>query len=520
MRTALARSLVGLNTTSAQRVTSALMSNLTEKLATELDDCIIENFADIYELEDALKRIEKKHALDDERVIAAIATCADVAAAQERLVGRPPRALADGLTKALHQRKLRPTAELLTRALLAGALLELEGAGPTPKKLPSFARPSRLPPPRTSKKQRASAAEVEALVRALVVATPDAPPEPSYTAESLAAFGRALALGWLSHGAEPKHAWAAFAAAYFPDEATTRELGMMARELGPRVGQFKKAVILVDVLAATKTRAALEVLNDLATKVKTASVRDRARAAFEIAAKTMRLSPRTLADRVMPEDAPVGKELVRRLEERMITAEEMSAVDFVENILQREAVRRASVGVVFAARRGKKLATFTIARKKAGALVDVAGEPFELAEEASVLVVHPLSLTKAERAKWLARIDAPAFGQLDRKTYAFSDVASLARAYGKRLRDAGSLPEGRLRGLEARGWKREVGQGGVITTLSRELEGLGAVITLDPGIYAGRGMAQPQRVTKVVGRGRGCARAISELARELETLVR
>lgn len=81
-------------------------------IAAKLAACIIENFADIYIMEAALRSIEKRHDLDEPEVIAAIATVADVAVAQARLVSRPPTVLAAGLRAALARAGLRPPAEL------------------------------------------------------------------------------------------------------------------------------------------------------------------------------------------------------------------------------------------------------------------------------------------------------------------------------------------------------------------------------------------------------------------------
>jgi hypothetical protein len=71
-------------------------------------------------------------------------------------------ALAKGLSAALARGNLRATAELLVRALLDGALLE--NAAPATE--PAQKKPKKAPP-----------------------------------------FARALVVGWLSHGSEPKHAW-------------------------------------------------------------------------------------------------------------------------------------------------------------------------------------------------------------------------------------------------------------------------------------------------------------------------
>ncbi len=497
------------------------MSKLTEKLVAELDDCIIENFADIYELEDALEKIERKHDLDDPDVIAAIATCADVAAAQQRLTSRAPGVLAKGLTAALAHGKLRATSELMIRALLEGAQREAAAPAstePPPKKkprraLPAFARPARLPALVDAAGREAPAGDVEALLHALA-AKPDEAPETAYTGESLARFGRALVLGWLSHGGEPKAAWAAHAAALAPDDATAKDLGMMARELGPRVGQFGKAQVLVDVLAAMNTRAALAALFELATKVKTRSVKERARAAFDAAAKRTGITEHDLADKLIADDAPVGREFAKRLEERMVTGAKMSAVELIENILQRDAVRDRARGIVLGMQVRSRLVTFTIAAD--GTLVDIDGKALTLPAEATIVVVHPLDLTTAQLAKWRPQIAGPPFAQLDRPVQRFTSTRALAKHLAPLK--TGRYAQGQLFALESHGWKRGAVTGGVCSVLARELGGVSVSLELDPGIYLGRGMVRDQRIVAVRVRGEGPPRAMAEIARELATL--
>ncbi|HEY5937368.1 MAG TPA: DUF4132 domain-containing protein [Kofleriaceae bacterium] len=503
------------------------MANLTDDLAAKLDRCVIENFADIYLLDAALKTIENKHDLDKPDVIAAIATCADVASAQARLTARPPAALAKGLTAAL-ERGLRPTSELLVRALLDGALLEagqpatpavprLKGA---PKPLPAFARPARLPAPLDAKGKRATLAEVEALVREIAAAKPGDPPESAYTPESLARLGRALVLGWLSHGAEPKLAWAAHAAGHFPDDATARDLGMMAREIGPRVGQFSKAQILVDVLAAMNTRAALEALHQLATKVKTRSVKDRAQLAFDAAAKRSGITEHDLADKLIADDAPVGKDFVKRLEQRMVEVAKMSAVELIENIVQRDAVRARARGVVFGAQIRSRLVTFTIADDADGArLVDLEGEDFALPAKANVVVVHPLDLPPGELERWREKISGAPFAQLDRAVQRFSSLRALTK-HVKQLVGT-HCTQGAVYRLGSFGWRRGDVGGGQLRTLTRELDELAATLEISPGVYLGRGLpAATQTIASIAVRGTGSPRAMGELALELATLTR
>lgn len=88
-----------------------------------LDGCIYENFADLFVLEDELKRIEKKFGLDDPEVIAALARYADVAPVQRRLSEREPHFLSHGLALALDDDGLRPPARVLVRALFQQAVL-------------------------------------------------------------------------------------------------------------------------------------------------------------------------------------------------------------------------------------------------------------------------------------------------------------------------------------------------------------------------------------------------------------
>lgn len=107
---------------------------LLHQLSKRLDDCIIENFADLYVLENELKSIERKFDVSLPEVIAAIATCADVAAAQKRLTAQAPKALLQGLPLALSA-SLRPSARLMVEVLLGQATRQQNPplAGPTVK---------------------------------------------------------------------------------------------------------------------------------------------------------------------------------------------------------------------------------------------------------------------------------------------------------------------------------------------------------------------------------------------------
>ena len=134
-----------------------------------------------------------------------------------------------------------------------------------------------------------------------------------------------------------------------------------------------------------------------------------------------------------------------------------------------------------------------------------------------MVVVHPIDLPATQLAKWRAR-GGPAW-QLERPTRTFVSVAAMKKELAKKLL-ANELTERPLHGLQALGWSRGATIGGVFTTLARELDGIHVALELDPGVYAGRGMARPQSIAKLTASGEGPPRALSEIARELETLLR
>src|SRR6185436_10498809 len=142
---------------------------------------------------------------------------------------------------------------------------------------------------------------------------PEHPPDAPYTDDSLARLCRALALGWITHGADLKQAWGVRAAALFPDDATTEDLALLAQEL-PDL-----APILIDVLVAINTRVSLGKVLELA-KTGGKLIKQRARTAFEAAAKAAGITAHDLADKLIPHDLPLGQpipDFAKRLEQRM-----------------------------------------------------------------------------------------------------------------------------------------------------------------------------------------------------------
>ncbi|MBA2542268.1 MAG: DUF4132 domain-containing protein, partial [Deltaproteobacteria bacterium] len=325
-----------------------------------------------------------------------------------------------------------------------------------------------------------------------------------------------LALGWLSHGAEPKHAWGAHAAGLFPDDETASDLAMLATELAPRVGQFGKVQILVDVLAAMGTRVSLGLLLDIATKVQTKSIKERARAAFDAAAKATGVTDHDLADKLIPHDLPAGQpipDFVKRLEQRMVSGTPMSMLELAENILQRDAVRAKARGIVFGIVADSKLLTFAIG---GDGLVDSDGELFAPPSDASIVVVHPVDLGTAMVEEWRTVVSDQPFRQLTRRVQRHSTLRAMTKQALATFRNLTVVSQ-RVLGLETLGWQRGDLIGGRFGRMVRELEGVTVSIDFQPGIRAADRQVWV-RITGITGRGRGPARAIAELGREIATL--
>ena len=193
----------------------------------------------------------------------------------------------------------------------------------------------------------------------------------------------------------------------------------------------------------------------------------------------------------------------------------MSVVELIENIVLRDAVRERARGVVFGAQTGSKVVTFTIGDDSK--LLDIAGDEYTVPPDANVIVVHPVDLSDKQLKTWRAQITGAPFKQLDRPFKRFPSL----RAATKHAKKIERAAQGAIYGLENLGWRRGHVSGGRLSSMTRELEGVTAVLELEPGIYLGHGMpATEQRITKVVIKGVGPARAMSEIVRELETLAR
>jgi hypothetical protein len=143
-----------------------------------------------------------------------------------------------------------------------------------------------------------------------------------------------------------------------------------------------------------------------------------------------------------------------------------------------------------------------------GTFSDVEDETVEISESARIRVAHPVHLGPEQVAAWAElfadyEILQP-FEQLGRPVPAFTPEEL---ATGRLARFEGAVVEtGRILGMDKRGWQRsEVGDGGISQGVSYALPGGGHVIvTLDPGIYAGAVLDEPQQTLAEV---RICERA-------------
>jgi hypothetical protein len=118
--------------------------------------------------------------------------------------------------------------------------------------------------------------------------------------ESLAAFSWELFQEWERNGAPSKDNWALSQLAWLGNDETVRGLAPMIRAW-PGEGGHGKAVTGLDVLAETGSDVALLHLHSIAQKVKSKGLRARAEEKIAEVAAGLGLSPRQLADRLVPD---------------------------------------------------------------------------------------------------------------------------------------------------------------------------------------------------------------------------
>lgn len=177
-----------------------------------------------------------------------------------------------------------------------------------------------------------------------------------------------------------------------------------------------------------------------------------------------------------------------RMEAAMCGQRRWPAADFPAFFAQHPVLRTLCQRLVWAAfdPTGGLLATFRVCEDLS--LADADDAPCELDAACHVGLPHALELTEDLRDRWQAlladyEIIQP-FEQLARLTYGMSTeeiVLNVLPRYQQR-----KLSTGSLLGLEQRGWKRHVGDGGTIDSLSKPLgDRHEAILIFDPGWFVG-----------------------------------
>lgn len=175
-----------------------------------------------------------------------------------------------------------------------------------PPKMPGFWDPSALPPPELhggrgalsdTAVQRLGEVLAKSKVGALhpaVVATREA-----CTPRSLARFAWALFEAWLRDGALPKDKWAFLQLGWLGDEEVAHRLVARLKEW-PRQGAAKRAELGLEVLAQMPGDVALVLIDGLAQKASSKSLRKNAAKKIAAVAAERGLGAEELADRLVP----------------------------------------------------------------------------------------------------------------------------------------------------------------------------------------------------------------------------
>ncbi len=226
---------------------------------------------------------------------------------------------------------------------------------------------------------------------------------------------------------------------------------------------------------------------------------------------------------------------ILRLELAMCGRRRFVASDFVELFVRHPLVVHIVRRLVWATygADGKIAATFRVAEDRSFA--DASDDAFDLHDDASVSIPHPLELSAAVSAQWSQVFGdyelVQPFAQLGRPT-ATPDAAQKASNALDTVK--GVLAKtGKVLGLETRRWRRGPPQdGGVVGWMEKHLaDGRHITLNLDPGLYTGMLSESPEQTLGSASLGGGPswaskgdafgtldAIAYSELVRDLESL--
>ena len=192
-----------------------------------------------------------------------------------------------------------------------------------------------------------------------------------------------------------------------------------------------------------------------------------------------------------------------RMEAAMCGQRRWPAADFLFIVARHPVLRTLCQRLVWATfdAEASMLATFRLCEDLS--LADVDDVSCEIDPAGSVGLPHALELTEELRKRWLALLAdyeiLQPFEQLARATYAMTAEEmrlSVLPRYEKRRLSTGSLL-----GLEQRGWKRSVGDGGMIDSLEKLLGDKHAVtMSFEPGWFVGEAPSidEEQEIDKLI----------------------
>ncbi|MEU6246224.1 DUF4132 domain-containing protein [Glycomyces sp. NPDC047010] len=381
---------------------------------------------------------------------------------------------------------------------------------------------------------------------------------------SLTAFSWGLFELWLSAGSPSKDGWAMDQLRRFADDVAVRRLTDLIREW-PGQSQNRKAVRGLEILGHIGSEAALRSVQAIASNAKFKALKKTAAAQIEVIAERLDLSLDQLADRLVPDfglssDAPLvldygprsftvkfdeglkpfvlddkgkrrasapkpaaaddaelaqagferfallRKELkaaataqVKRLETAMTGQREWTVPEFRQYLVDHPVAWQLTSRLVWQCSDGDGWRSFRLAEDRTAA--DAEDEPFDLPEDASVRIGHPVTLG-AEVAAW-AEVFADyeilqPFEQLTRLVLTLTDEE---REAGRVARFEGAKTgAGPLIGLLKRGWKygdprvRSYGRG-----IYYEFpEGGFVLLESSPGVHPGYGYDDNEQVLEKV----------------------
>ncbi|MCB9600444.1 MAG: DUF4132 domain-containing protein [Sandaracinus sp.] len=405
-------------------------------------------------------------------------------------------------------------------------------------------------------------------------------------------FAWSLFVLWLAEGGPPKHGFGLDAMGLFGSPATLRVLGERAREWAPgglpsraqatvdvltlATGMAGLAAIhrLTQVRSRALARHAQKVLGATAKKLglTKADLVDRlvpdlgldadGSTTFDYGSRAFSLqiddtlapvivdaSGKRLADLPKPraDEEELGKETTARwrelkkeikrvlreqaprFEQMLSEGRRVSTEHFEASFSRHPLLQHLAHRLVWVAFEGEtRVTTFAVTLDE---YLDLEDRPIELTPAWQIGLLHPIDASPDELSRWGDRLSdyriVQPFPQLARSVFRLHDDEREATALS---RFAGRVvPTGKVLGLDRLGWMRDAGeQGGRVWAWRRSFGRVVATLPLDPGVYLGAPMDDPEQTLGPLGLSRGddavafeslTPLQTSELLRDLEELT-